>query len=212
MRGCFSIVGGQANAFAPAQVFGTMHQKSGQIRNSDAMCSTKDNMYGVSGSLGINIYDVASVSVNGGVNWGDEEATWQIQDQNGDGIPDGLASDGTLDLGAPMSVNQSYTPGDGGNIGDLRHTNRSSLILGGGASIGGAASVGVSHTWGEVSDDKVFADLNGDGFTDLVYVSGGSLWYRLGKWDGTLGALQSHPTPDIRARAKITDRISLIAA
>jgi RHS repeat-associated protein len=48
-----------------------------------------------------------------------------------------------------------------------------------------------------MSDDKILADINGDGFTDLAYVADGYLHVRYGKWNGQLGPDQATETPDV---------------
>ncbi|MFL6194314.1 MAG: SpvB/TcaC N-terminal domain-containing protein, partial [Thermoanaerobaculia bacterium] len=122
----------------------------------------------------------AGVQAGGGGT--DTSVRVRFLDVNGDGLPDRLDENGNVDLNrydpaadpagtGPGRFDSASFPG----AATLEHTSEWSLDVGIGvhAELGITAALDTSWAWNHSNDDRVMADVNGDGRPDLVSTADG---------------------------------------
>ncbi len=114
---------------------------------------------------------LGGIQVGGSVSGTTELANFL--DVNGDGLPDRIDDQGTVDLnrrGAFQSTSRS-------GVSDIGRTLEFTFDLSGGfrADISGKIPIsgGASFVYSHANEDRSFLDINGDGFPDLVGADGG---------------------------------------
>jgi RHS repeat-associated protein len=112
----------------------------------------------------------------------DSSTSVSFLDVDGDGLPDRLDSQGSVDLNRydPVADPSGMQPGhfdrtSFAGAGTLEHTSEWSLDVGIGihAEAGISASLSTSWVWNHSNDDRAIADVNGDGRPDLVSTADG---------------------------------------
>jgi RHS repeat-associated protein len=167
--------------FAPPIVWGPLFQPDGSPRADDGLDHANDQLFGGSGSVGIGFLDFFSATVSGGGDSGETAPDLELVDANGDGMPD------QIDRGGNLSVNSIFGPdaqhfagAQFPGVGTIGHTNRSGWTAGGSLSaLEGLFGVGASYSQHTAEDDQLLADMNGDGFPDIVTVDSGAVSVRL---------------------------------
>ena len=175
---------GLPDVFAPLQTWGNVLQGGGAPRAGDGLSRLDDRMNGGSGSVGIGLGPV-SLTVGGGAFAGDDRTRLLMFDRHGDALADFLddAGSGSRDVlltKAPPSGTFAFEPVIGLGPDSLGRTDRSGFTVDGGLNIGGIAGVAASYSRSTAEDTRIIADVNGDGFTDLVAADGGQVTVRLG--------------------------------
>jgi RHS repeat-associated protein len=155
-------------------------------RTDDGLSRTDDTLGGGSLSLGVGFLFIFSATAGGGANSGGTSTRLAFVDANGDGLPDSIDDTGngafnffrpTLSVPSPVAGHLqpgSVSPGPPG----IGHSGRSGWSAQGGLSIGPVgASVSYSNT--STDDDRILADIDGDGLVDVATLNNGVLtWYK----------------------------------
>ncbi len=157
-------------------------------RKDDGLSGLSDQMAGGSGTLGIGLPFI-SATVSAGGNGGSESTHLALFDLNGDGLPDAVDDSGhsslnflrpSLSLPPPLSTvdgQLQFLPVN--NLTSNGHSNKSGWSVNGGINFAGIAGLSGGYSQTSVDDDTILADVDGDGFTDLVQVQNGQLtWMR----------------------------------
>jgi RHS repeat-associated protein len=177
---------GGLNAFGSPQQWGQV-QTAAQTGNfDDGLSKTAEQNAGAGGSVGIG-FPGLSASVNAGGNSGSNDTHLSLFDVNGDSLPDVLDDSGhasfnflnpTLSVPSPTAGALQYANVGGLPQNPLNHTSTSGWNVGVTGSAG-ILTAGVGYTRSSNDDQKIVADVDGDGFSDLAQVSGGQFtWYR----------------------------------
>ena len=154
--------------FAQPQPWGTLP--------SDQLTSAEDQLGGGSASVGIGISGVFSLTGSGGGDVGATSNKVGFFDGTGDGLPDQMNNNGTASVNQLLvsSSTAHFEPISFSGLSTVGHTSRSGWEAGGGISaLSGLFGVSGSYSHHSAEDDEVVADMNGDGFPDLVRNSGG---------------------------------------
>jgi hypothetical protein len=129
-----------------------------------------------------------------------------IADFNGDGNPDILTADGTMNLGNGDGTFTLGKPAPSGvvAVADFNGDGKPDLLEQGTGTLAvllvylgngdGTFQASISTPSGASLSLIGVADLNGDGKPDLVGLSGGSILLYIGKGDGTFAPAVSYPT------------------
>lgn len=115
----------------------------------------------------------AGLQVGGG--GGATSTVRSFLDVNGDGLPDRIDRDGDVALNRfdPETGQGSFEPSTMPGTGLLAHTRDMHFDLGLGAhALGELANLGTAWVWSHANDDRAIADVNGDGWPDLVNTQG----------------------------------------
>jgi RHS repeat-associated protein len=184
--------GGTAAFEAPKQ-WGQVQTASGTGRTGDGLSRSDDTSGGVSGSVGVGLIpDFLDISVGGGGHWGSDRQKLTLLDVNGDGLPDWLDNGGrgTMNFLHPEQYLGGSPPPDNDHLRFLQiggtqwlgHTGRSGWSVEGGINVA-IFQGSLGYTRMSNDDDQIVADLNGDGFPDLVQAEDGQIEVALN--DGT---------------------------
>ena len=182
---------GQFQPFAPTVEWGRAH------RQGDGLSRTEDSSSGGSAGGGIGIGPISATASGGGFS-GDERVRVSFLDLTGDTLPE------LIDHKTNTSFNDlrvAFDPGtglqphlrtgvfEGANLvtDALGHTDRTGWMVEGGLSAFGFGG-GVSYTRSTTEDDKIVADVNGDGFPDLASVRNNLLYVQLNDGRSRFGA------------------------
>ena len=180
--------------FDEPQVWGTLAKSNGSERTDDGLSHSDDELFGASGDVGIGFLDIFSATIGGGGDSGSTTPNLLFLDGNGDGLPDQMDRAGFADLNVLAGVTSNAHFGEitFPNAGGLGHTNRSGWTATGSLSaFDGLFGVSGSYSQHTAEDDQVVADMNGDGFPDIVTNSGGSVSVQLNTGFKTFAAPQA---------------------
>lgn len=111
-----------------------------------------------------------------GASFTDNTTRVTFLDLNGDGLPDRIDDDGDAELNHydPASDLGGFGGSDYGNTTTLEHGFDLSFDFGAGAhAANDSVQLGVTWVWNNAFEDRTVADVNGDGFPDLVSAFGG---------------------------------------
>ncbi|HET7505672.1 MAG TPA: SpvB/TcaC N-terminal domain-containing protein [Kofleriaceae bacterium] len=185
---------GVPDVFAPLQAWGQVLRQGGAPRAEDGLSRADDRLSGGSGSIGVGFGPV-SLTVGAGGFSGDDRTRLLQFDRHGDGLPDflddgGAGSRNLLVSRLPASGSFGAEPVTGLGPDSLGKTDRTGFTVDGGLNIGGLAGVAASYSRSTVEDTRIVADVNGDGFTDLLSADGGQVSTRLGDGNNHFGAPQ----------------------
>ena len=187
--------GGLPDIFAPVQSWGQVLKAGGVARPEDGLSRADDRMNGGSASVGIGI---GPISLTGGAGGfvGDDRMRLFLFDRHSDGLPDfldqgGAGSRDLLLTKAPASGTFTFEPVTGLGPDSLGRTDRSGWTVEGGLNIGGLAGVAASYSRSTAEDTRIIADVNGDGFPDLLSADGGQVSARLGDGQNHFGPPQA---------------------
>jgi RHS repeat-associated protein len=106
-------------------------------------------------------------------------------DVDGDGLPDRIAQDGTVELNHydPALDSGGFSRSSFPGTAALGHTAEWSFDLGGaGHAFAEQLTLGANWVWSHSNDDRALLDVNGDGLPDLVSTAGG---FAIQENDGT---------------------------
>ncbi|HKI02567.1 MAG TPA: glycohydrolase toxin TNT-related protein [Thermoanaerobaculia bacterium] len=109
---------------------------------------------------------LVGIQVGGGVSGTTELANFL--DVNGDGLPDRVDDQGTVDLNRRGSFQSTSVSG----VSDIGRTLEFTFDVSGGVRIP-PLNLGATFVYSHSNDDRAFMDINGDGFPDLVGADGG---------------------------------------
>jgi RHS repeat-associated protein len=202
--------------FGDEQEWGQFSQPDGTPRADDNLSHATDELFGASGSLGFGLDDLFNATISAGGDSGDTDPNLAFVDSNGDGLPD------QLDRGASVSLDQLLGPATGTfaltpfpGLGSVGHSNRSGWTAGGHISAFDVLGAGVSYSRHSTEDDAVLADMEGDGFPDIVRIDASGVHVRRNTglrsfaaaettWGGrSLTGLQfTHPERSAQAKAQ----------
>ena len=171
--------------FAQPQPWGTLSNPDESVRSDDGLSHAQDELFGASGSVGLGFFDIFNVSVGGGGDSGDTTPNLVFLDGNGDGLPDQMDVTGFANINQLVGASpgthfseQSF-PFASSQTASLGHTNRSGWEASGGINALGVFGVSVAYSQHSAEDDVALADMNGDGFPDVVSDSGGQVTVQL---------------------------------
>ena len=180
--------------FAPQSTWGPVQNADASPRADNGLDHATDELIGGSGSVGVGFSGIFSASVSAGGDTGNTTPDLMFIDATGDGLPDQVQQGGFASFNGLLGVGPSahFTGGPFPGLGSIGHTNRSGWTVGG--SIGvldGLFGAGASYSQHTAEDDAVVADMNGDGFPDVVTMDSGTVNVRLNNGDRQLSAPQS---------------------
>jgi RHS repeat-associated protein len=168
--------------FAPQTTWGPLQKSDGSARSDDGLHHATNELVGGSGSVGVGFSGIFSATVSAGGDTGNTTPDLLFLDATGDALPDqiqrgGFASFNEL-LGVDPDAHFVGAPFPG--LGSVGHTNRSGWTVGGDIGVlDGLFGAGVSYSQHTAEDDVVMADMNGDGFPDVVTMESGIVTVRL---------------------------------
>ncbi|HKY35097.1 MAG TPA: SpvB/TcaC N-terminal domain-containing protein [Polyangiaceae bacterium] len=164
--------------FAEPAIWGQA-QIPGGARSADGLSRSEDSAAGGGGEVGVGIGPI-SFTVGGGGYSGDDDILLSLFDLTGDGLAELIDSQGRVS----HNLLRQPTSGHVGFLdlfeapGSLSHTNRSGWHVKAGISFS-VLGAGVRYTRSTTSDDRITADIDGDGRADLLSSGGGSVRARL---------------------------------
>jgi RHS repeat-associated protein len=128
--------------------------------------------------------DMPSLGFGGDVSKGTSQTEFELTDVNGDGLPDKVFKNGTVQLNLGYSFTDTAEPWGGGIVND-GHTLNGGVNLGfnlGFYSLAGGLNLGL----GTSRSDETYVDINGDGLPDKV-IAGKPFTVRFNKGNGFSG-------------------------
>ena len=187
----FSYFGAETDAENRPQLFAEQQTWGSALSDSDGLTRTEDNTFGGNGSVGIGIGPFSLTASAGGFS-GDDEVKRAMIDITGDGVLDQFDDRqsgvfGFLDrdpmILVPVASGGFSSPSsivNGPRSRQLGHTDRSGWTVEGGLNLGGIFGASIGYTRTNSTDDHVLADMDGDGFVDLVSIDDGYVQVRRG--------------------------------
>ena len=169
-------------------VWGTLRElaATGTVaRVEDGMSLSEADLSGINANVGMQVGPF-SFHVGGGLTGGSDTGHMRMIDMNGDGLPDFVDDTNGINLNTliltPTNTNRFNILTSDNVFVPLTHTNRSGWNLEGdlGASFksqvgsigpGGGATLALGYARTSTEEERVLADLDGDGFTDIVRIN-----------------------------------------
>ena len=186
------------------------------VRQADGMTRTEDDTFGGGGSVGVGIGPFSLTASAGGFD-GNDDVKLSMLDITGDGLVDHFDDRqnsvfGFLDRN-PIAVpvaSGGFSPlaalVNGPISGDLGHSDRSGWSVEGNLSLGGIFGGSIGYTRTNTSDDRVIADMDGDGLIDLVGIVDGRIQVRRGIGENRFEATPTEWTTQIAASELVSSR------
>jgi len=174
--------------FAPQSVWGELQKSNGSARTDDGLHHATDEIVGGSGSVGVGFSGIFSATVSAGGDTGNTTPDLIFIDATGDGLPDQVQRGGFTSFNGLLGVDPTahFLGGSLSGLGTVGHTNRSGWTVGGHLGVlDGLFGAGISYSQHTAEDDTVVADMNGDGFPDIVTLDSGLVSVRVN--DGERG-------------------------
>lgn len=179
------------------KAFGDSYQKWGNShRQDDGLTRTEDETKGGSAGGGIGIGPI-SLTASGGGFFGTDRVRLSTLDLDGDGMPDLLDHRGRASFnrlrGVPADDHLSASDIFGLTSNGLGFTERTGWMVQAGLHVSGFSG-GIGYTRSTTEDEKIVADVNGDGWPDLVNVSDNRISVRPGDGRGNFLATSNWGT------------------
>ncbi len=185
-----------ALAFGEQQVWGQL-----PIDSHDGVADSDEQAGGAGGSVGVGFGNIASVTVGAGGMGGDTWVRRGQPDIDGDGLPDIVDDSGNDAFNFLNPLLSTATPANGHlqgfsfnlpGSGTLGHTRQSGWNITGGVNIAGVAGAQTGYSSTSVTDDRILADVDGDGRPDVVTINNGNV-----TWNRNTGCPGGHCQYDV---------------
>ena len=164
--------GSDFDAFTSPSVWGTVGSGRGLSRQEDLTAS--GHLFAAVGPTSCDPH----VGVGAGYTRGTDTTRSLFLDVNGDGLPDRLRDSGTVDLNFLNATRTAggFTGGAMGGVssGDLGHSTTDALNFQAAVHLNEQSVVSTNYSWSHANEDRITADVDGDGYPDLVDVAGSS--------------------------------------